>query len=111
LVQYAKQRIQPSIAIEFDVKDKHSRFTYSEVLSFVELYASKKTEVDILRAGLIREKAPEPQPGVAPTPIIKKYAVRMPNKQMKVAEYKKWLQSELQKLASASDNDEILIEN
>lgn len=107
LVQYAKQRIQPSIAIDFDVKDKHSRFTYSEVLSFLELYASKKTEVGILRAGLIREKAPEPQPGIAPTPIIKKYAVRIPNTQMKVAEYKTWLQSELQKLASASDNDEI----
>lgn len=111
LVQYAKQRIQPSIAIDFDVKDKHSRFTYSEVLSFLELYSSKKTEVDILRAGLIREKAPEPQPGVAPTPIIKKYAVRIPNTQMKVAEYKTWLQSELQKLASASDNDEVSIEN
>lgn len=109
LVQYAKQRIQPAFAIDFDVKDKHSRFTYSEVLSFLELYASKKTEVDILRAGLIREKAPEPQPGVALTPIIKKYAVRMPNTQMKVAEYKTWLQSELQKLASASDNDEIEI--
>jgi hypothetical protein len=40
---------------------------------------------------------------------VKKYTVKMPHTKMKVAEYKSWLQSELQKLASASDNDEIEI--
>ena len=109
LNQYAQQRTSATIAIDFDVKDKHSRFTYSEVLSFIDLYSSKKTEIEILRAGLIKEKAPEPQPGTPPTPTVKKYAVKMPNTKMKVAEYKSWLHSELQKLASASDNDEIEI--
>lgn len=109
LNQYAQQRTSATIAIDFDVKDKHSRFTYSEVLSFIDLYSSKKTEIEILRAGLIKEKAPEPQPGTPPTPTVKKYVVKMPNTKMKVAEYKSWLHSELQKLASASDNDEIEI--
>lgn len=109
LSQYANQRTIATVAIDFDVKDKQSRFTYSEVLSYVDLYSSKKTEIDILRAGLIKEKAPEPQPGTPPTPTVKKYAVKMPNTKMKVAEYKIWLQGELQKLASASDNDEIEI--
>jgi hypothetical protein len=109
LNQYAQQRTSATIAIDFDVKDKHSRFTYSEVLSFIDLYSSKKTEIEILRAGLIKEKAPEPQPGTPPTPTVKKYAVKIPNTKMKVAEYKSWLHSELQKLASASDNDEIEI--
>lgn len=109
LNQYAQQRTSATIAIDFDVKDKHSRFTYSEVLSFIDLYSSKKTEIEILRAGLIKEKAPEPQPGTPPTPTVKKYVVKMPNTKMKVAEYKIWLHSELQKLASASDNDEIEI--
>lgn len=109
LNQYAKQRTVATVFIDFDVKDKQSRFTYSEVLSFIDLYSSKKTEIEILRAGLIKEKAPEPQPGTPPTPTVKKYAVKMPNTKMKVAEYKSWLHSELQKLASASDNDEIEI--
>lgn len=109
LSQYAKQRTVATVSIDFDVKDKQSRFTYSEVLSFIDLYSSKKTEIEILRAGLIKEKAPEPQPGTPPTPTVKKYAVKMPTAKMKVAEYKKWLQGELQKLASASDNDEIEI--
>lgn len=109
LSQYAKQRTVATVSIDFDVKDKQSRFTYSEVLSFIDLYSSKKTEIDILRAGLIKEKAPEPQPGTSPTPTVKKYAVKMPNTKMKVAEYKSWLQGELQKLASAADNDEIEI--
>ncbi|MEZ4915157.1 MAG: BREX system P-loop protein BrxC [Chitinophagales bacterium] len=109
LSQYAKQRTVATVSIDFDVKDKQSRFTYSEVLSFIDLYSSKKTEIEILRAGLIKENAPEPQPGTPPTPTVKKYAVKMPTSKMKVAEYKTWLQGELQKLASASDNDEIEI--
>lgn len=109
LNQYAKQRTLSAITIDFDVKDKQSRFTYSEVLSFIDLYPSKKAEIEIAKASLIKTKAPEPQPGTPPTPAVKKYAVKMPTTKMKVAEYKTWLQGELQKLASASDNDEIEI--
>lgn len=111
LNQYAKQRTLASITIDFDVKDKQSRFTYSEVLSFIDLYPSKKAEIEIAKASLIKTKAPEPQPGTPPTPTVKKYAVKMPSAIMKVAEYKTWLQGELQKLASASDNDEVEIGN
>jgi len=109
LNQYAQQRTSATIAIDFDVKDKHSRFTYSEVLSFIDLYPSKKAEIGITKASLIKTKAPDPVPGTPPTPTVKKYAVKMPTSKMKVSEYKSWLQSELQKLASASDNDEIEI--
>lgn len=109
LNQYAKQRTLSAITIDFDVKDKQSRFTYSEVLSFIDLYPSKKAEIEIAKASLIKIKAPDPVPGTPPKPTVKKYAVKMPNTKMKVAEYKSWLQGELQKLASASDNDEIEI--
>lgn len=109
LNQYAQQRTSANIAIDFDVKDKHSRFTYSEVLSFIDLYPSKKAEIGITKASLIKTKAPDPVPGTPPQPMVKKYAVKMPNTKMKVSEYKHWLQDELQKLASASDNDEIEI--
>ncbi len=109
LNQYAQQRTSATIAIDFDVKDKHSRFTYSEVLSFIDLYPSKKAEIGITKASLIKTKAPDPVPGTPPQPTVKKYAVKMPNTKMKVSEYKHWLQGELQKLASASDNDEIEI--
>lgn len=109
LNQYAKQRTLSAITIDYDVKDKQSRFTYSEVLSFIDLYPSKKAEIEIAKASLIKTKAPEPQPGTPPKPTVKKYAVKMPSAKMKVSEYKNWLQGELQKLASASDNDEIEI--
>lgn len=109
LKQYATQRTHVDITIDFDVKDKQSRFTYSEVLSFIDLYPSKKAEIEIASASLIKTKAPEAQPGTPPTPTIKMYMVKMPSAKMKVAEYKGWLQGELQKLASASDNDEIEI--
>lgn len=107
--QYAKQRTNSEIAIDFDVKDKHSRFTYSEVLSYIDLYATKKADIEYLKASLVKTKPPVPKPGTPPKPDVKKYSVKMPSSNMKVKEYKNWLQSELQKLASAADNDEIEI--
>ena len=109
LEMYAGQRNQASVHIDADVKDLHSRFTYSEVLSFIELYQSKRTELDIIRAGLIKDKAPEPQPGTPPAPTQRKFSVKLPASTMKVAEYKQWLKGELQKLAGANDTDEIEI--
>lgn len=112
LLNYATQRTQPAVSLDFDVKDKQSRFTYSEVLSFIDLYGSKKTDIDIIRAGLIREKAPDPLPGTPPPPPeTKTYSVQVPARKMKVADYKLWLQQELQKLAGANDTDDIEIKN
>lgn len=104
LSQYAKQRKVATVSFDFDVKDRQSRFTYSEVLSFIDLYSSKKTEIEILRAGLIKVK---PEDGMPPTP--KKFNSNLPDRLIKVGIYKQWLQSEIQKLANASDNDEIEI--
>jgi hypothetical protein len=113
LVQYASQRTQSTIALDFDVKDKQSRFTYSEVLSFIDLYRSKKTDIDIIQASLIREVPPviaPPESGgmIVKEPIIPKtFTSNLPGKKIKVSVYKQWLRQELQKLASVSDNDEI----
>lgn len=109
LKQYAEQRIHTTVKIDFDVKDKQSRFTYSEVLSFIDLYRSKKNDVEVIKSSLVREKAPNNVPGTGgtPTPVI--YSVRVPPNKIKVKEYKEWLKAELQKIASASDNDEIEI--
>lgn len=109
LKQYAEQRIHSTVSIDYDVKDKQSRFTYSEVLSFIELYQSKKNDIDIIKSSLVREKAPEKAPGSESTPNPVIYAVRVPANKTKVKEYIEWLKSELQKMASASDNDEIEI--
>ncbi|KAA6348338.1 hypothetical protein EZS27_004228 [termite gut metagenome] len=111
LKQYASQRIQPDISFDFDVKDKQSRFTYSEALSFIELYDSKKTTIDIIRAGLIKEKPDENKEEInQDKKTLKTYKTNFPPRTTTVAKYRKWLQQELQKLAGASDNDNIEIE-
>ncbi len=116
LVQYASQRTQSTIALDFDVKDKQSRFTYSEVLSFIDLYGSKKTDIDIIQASLIRVAPPVETVNAstdtnttvtAPPPVPKTIKSSLPGKIVKVSVYKNWLKQELQKLASVSDNDEI----
>lgn len=111
ILQYASQRTSSVLDIGFDVKDKQTRFTYSEMLSFIQLYNSYKTELEIIRSGLIKT-APQKQPSGTPSTATKKtYTSTLPGKKMNVSEYKAWLQQELQKLASASDNDEIEINN
>lgn len=109
ILQYADQRIQAKVEIDYEVKDKHSRFTYSEMLSFSELYQGKKTDLEILKAGLIKEAPPKSKLGKSdPAPIIKSFT-NLPPQKLKVSEYKQWLHQELHKLAGASDNDEIEI--
>jgi len=114
MVKYAEQRTQTTISLDFDVKDKQSHFTYSEVLSFIELYNSKKMEIDIIQAGLKRVSLPVDTSTtdgnsevVAAFIVPKTFTSRLPGKKIKVSVYKQWLKQELQKFASVSDNDDI----
>lgn len=110
ILQYAAQRTSAVVDIDYDVKDKHTRFAYSEMLSFIQLYNSYKTELDIIKSGLIKTAPPKPVPGDSPKPAKKTYNSTLPGKKVTVSEYKAWLQQELQKLAGAADNDEVSIE-
>lgn len=108
IINFANQRIQSTVDIEYDVKDKNTRFTYSEMLSFIDLFNGKNTELEILKAGLIREVPPEPEPGKPkPRPSYKLSTSNLPAQKLKVSKYKIWLHQELQKLSRFSDNDEI----
>lgn len=109
ILQYASQRIAASVDIDFDVKDKHTRFTYSEMLSFIQLYNSYKTDLEILNAGLIKSAPSKPTSGAPATPERKIYNSKLPGKLVKVSIYKTWLQSELQKISGAAADDEIEI--
>src|SRR5665648_617075 len=112
ILQYAKQRTEGTVNIEYDIKDKHTRFTYSDMLSYIELYHVRKTKLEIVKAGLItelppeREKEPEPEDLNLP-PTKKIVTTQLPAQKLKVSEYRQWLSEELQKVAGVSDNDEI----
>lgn len=111
IFQYANQRTQEKVDIDYDIKDKLSLFTYSEMLSFIELFNGKKTDLEIIKAGLIKEAPPKPEPGKSDSPpTTKTFTTRLPAQKLKVIQYKQWLHQELQKFAGVSDNDEIEIE-
>jgi hypothetical protein len=110
--QYSSQRIVPGVDVDYDVKDKNSRFTYSEILSFIELHNAKKGELDFQKASIIIETPPKripDEPGSEPPKRV--FHSKIPALKMKVMVYKDWLKKELQKLAGASDDDEIEIIN
>jgi hypothetical protein len=107
ILLYAEHRTSAELDIDFDIKDKKTKFTYSEMLSFIDLYTSKKTELEIIRSSLIKKAPPTPTPGVPDPP--KTYTAQLPGKRLKISAFKLWLRQELQKLAAASDNDDIEI--
>ena len=108
---YAEQRTQTKVEIDFEIKDKHSRFTYLEILSFIDLFNSKKTDLEILKAGLIRAQPAKAKPGKQTKVDIKTFTTKMPSSKLKVGAYKNWLGHEMQKIAGANDDDEIEIQN
>lgn len=110
IIQYSTQRTQATVEIDYEVKDKQTRFSYSEMLSFIDLYNTRKTELDIIRSGLIKTTPDKPGPD-DPSPKAKIYTIHLPSKKLKVSTYKQWLQQELQKLSGADDNDDISITN
>lgn len=109
ILQYASQRTIADVDIDYDVKDKKSRYTYSEMLSFIQLFNFYKTDLELIQSGLIKTAPPVPVPGRPATPAVKLYSATLPGTKIKVKDYKVWLQKELQKLAAAADNDDIEI--
>jgi hypothetical protein len=110
--QYADQRTKSSVALDWDVKDKETKFTYSEILSFIDLFPTKQNEIVIARSSLKHEAAPVSSNGASVTvPQIQIIKTKLPGTKIKVSEYRQWLQQELQRLASANDTDEIEINN
>ena len=107
LLNYAEQRTHATIELDFDVKDQNTRFTYSEILSFIELFNTKNTELSIIGASLVRIVPLAPPAGEPTKTVKKKISTTVPSKTMKVYDYKQWLQQELQKLAGAKDDDEV----
>lgn len=105
---YASRRTYDQVDLDFDVKDKHSRFTYSEILSFIDIFNSKKAELDIARAGLVKEAPPETRYSSVNPKMIR---TQLPSGVIKVRLYKEWLHEELYKVASAQDDDEISLDH
>ena len=94
LNQYARQRKIATVNIDFDVKDKQSRFTYSEVLLLN--YTQAKGRDRNCKSRISQNKSTGSSTRTFQLPTVKKYAVKMPATKMKVSEYKIWLHSELQ---------------
>jgi hypothetical protein len=113
IYSYAEQRKEGKVDIDFDTKDRVTRFSYSEILSFIDLFSTKRTDLDIIRASLVFVEPPRTIPGVTPeTPqASKKLSAKLPGKNIKIKEYRDWLQGELKKIASSKDSDEIEFEN
>jgi hypothetical protein len=124
ILQFASQRTSAIVDVDYDIKDKKTKFTYSEMHSFIELYIGKSTELEIIKSSLRQtappkqddevppkpddETPPKPDDETPPPPPAKKtLTTTLPSNKVTIIEYKAWLHQELRKVAGASDSDEI----
>lgn len=119
ILQFAEGRICETPKITTSIKEYNTKLTYSEVLSANEMFAQKETEINIVDAQLVREKAEEP---VVPAPVaddtptedipqpqvvVNTIKRTLPNADITVAEYKSWLLSEIKTMSAMKDTDKV----
>ena len=119
ILQFAEGRICETPKITTSIKEDNTKLTYSEVLSANEMFAQKDTEINIVDAQLVREKAEEPvvpDPVVDDTPtedipqpqvVVNTIKRTLPNADITVAEYKSWLLSEIKTMSAMKDTDKV----
>ena len=112
LKRYCGDRLVEEPALDFGITCKKSGYSLSDVLNYRALAPSKESELLIIQSSFKREAPPVIEPdelGVIPQPP-RKVKVKLPAKVTTVANYRTWLQSELQKLTAASPQEEIELE-
>ena len=95
------------------MSNRHLARTIAMQTLFVWDFNGKKTELEIIKAGLITKSPAKPKPGSPPAPPPGSGTIKtnLPAKKMKVKDYKTWLTKELQKLSGANENDDVEFSN
>jgi len=105
LQQYAENRMLKEVSIHFTIQDQSSHFTLSDILSSIALYETKNTELQIIASSIqTNPSTPTDSPKPMKTKIKRKF---LQNRNITVKEYREWLKTELQSMASLQPEDEI----
>ena len=114
LLSYCNGKIIDGVRLEYHIECQDSKFSLSDIINYIALAPSKETELEIIKAGLIKVAppvAPAPSaalPGQPPVPKQpKKMRLAISKKVMTAGEYRKLLAAQLQAMAGMDNDDEI----
>jgi len=103
LAEHCKHRIHPAVHLEFAVQCRNSRFSLSEIKTYIELFPNKQNELAIIRNSIITQKEEKPAESKA-----KKVKLTIPKSKISVKDYRSILNEQLSNLAG--DAEDALVE-
>ena len=117
IIEYARQRIFPSVSLEFQIACKNSNFSLSEIRNYNELASNYEAKIFIIQGNVVESETPSPvyvgkevsQQGVQEPPPkqVRKVKLTIPKSRMKVKEYRNILAEQIKQLSGLDNNDEI----
>jgi len=106
---YCESKIDTNLELEYHTKCQNTGYTLSDILNYIELIPSKQSEITVLASSFVKVAPVEPSTDEEKKKEPIKISIRTNKKVMNVKEYRKYLASKLQEVASKNEDDEIEI--
>ena len=109
ILRYCNSRIVSTVEMDYSIECRSCNYSLSEVINYIQLLPNKESELTIVESSFVKVAPPPPSSDETPTQqkVPKQIRFSIPNRTISVQEYRSLLSSQLQVLASLSNDEEI----
>ena len=109
LKSYCESKIETNLNLEYHTKCQNSGYTLSDILHYIEIIPVKQSDLTVIKSSFIKVAPQEESSQEEKKKEWIKITLKTTKKTMSVKEYRKYLASKLQEVASKNEEDEIEI--
>lgn len=109
LKSYCESKIETNLKLEYHTKCQNSGYTLSDILHYIEIIPVKESDLTVIKSSFIKVAPQEESSQEEKKKESIKITLKTTKKTMSVKEYRKYLASKLQEVASKNEEDEIEI--
>ena len=109
LKSYCESKIETNLNLEYHTKCQNSGYTLSDILHYIEIIPVKQSDLTVIKSSFIKVAPQEESSQEEKKKEWIKITLKTTKKTMSVKEYRKYLASKLQEVASKNEDDEIEI--
>ena len=109
LKSYCESKIETNLKLEYHTKCQNSGYTLSDILHYIEIIPVKESDLTVIKSSFIKVAPQEESSQEEKKKESIKITLKTTKKTMSVKEYRKYLASKLQEVASKNEDDEIEI--
>ena len=109
LKSYCESKIETNLKLEYHTKCQNSGYTLSDILHYIEIIPVKQSDLTVIKSSFIKVAPQEESSQEEKKKESIKITLKTTKKTMSVKEYRKYLASKLQEVASKNEDDEIEI--